>query len=156
MGNSNYFQIISDIVGRAERAIFSKFLLPHTVSNYQKNLQHGKPLKGSRVLVLGTAYKPDVDDLRESPALDVIGLLEQNGAVVDYHDPYIPQITQDSWEKTSVSYYLLSARQSDCLVIVTDHSCYDFPAILEAVNLIVDTRNALSRVSADRSKVVRL
>ena len=61
-------------------------------------MQHGKPLKGSRVLMLGAAYKPDLDDQRESPALDVIGLLEQNGAVVDYHDPYIPQITQVSWE----------------------------------------------------------
>ena len=76
--------------------------------------------------------------------------------MVDYHDPYIPQITQDSWQKTSVSDYLLSARQSDCLVIVTDHTCYDFPAILETANLIVDTRNALSKVGKDNSKVVRL
>ena len=118
--------------------------------------QHGKPLKGSRVLVLGAAYKPDVDDLRESPALDIIALLEQKGALVDYHDSYIPQITRDSWQKTSVSNYLLAARQSDCVVIVTDHNSYDFPAILEAVKMIVDTRNALSRVGADRSKVVRL
>jgi UDP-N-acetyl-D-glucosamine dehydrogenase len=118
--------------------------------------QHGKPLKGSRVLVLGAAYKPDVDDLRESPALDIIALLEQKGALVDYHDPYIPQISQDSWQKTSVSDYLLAARQSDCVVIVTDHSRYDFPAILDAAIMIVDTRNALSNVGADRSKVVRL
>ena len=118
--------------------------------------QHGKPLKDSRVMVLGAAYKPNVDDLRESPALDIIALLEQKGALVDYHDPYIPQITHDSWQKTSVSDYLQAARQSDCLVIVTDHSSYDFPAILEAAKMIVDTRNALSRVGADRSKVVRL
>lgn len=118
--------------------------------------KHGKPLKDSRVLVLGAAYKPDVDDLRESPALDVIDLLEQKGAVVDYHDPNIPQITHDSWQKSSVSDYLITARQSDCLVIVTDHCCYDFPAILETANLIVDTRNALSKVGKDSPKVVRL
>ncbi|GAH38956.1 unnamed protein product [marine sediment metagenome] len=106
--------------------------------------------------MLGAAYKPDVDDLRESPALDIIVLLEQKGALVDYHDPCIPQISQDSWQKTNVSDYPLSARQSDCVVIVTDHSRYDFPAILNATSLIVDTRNVLSRVSADRSKVVQL
>ena len=99
---------------------------------------------------------PDVDDLRESLVLDIIALLEQKGALGDYHDPYNPQISQDSWHKSSVSDYLLSARQSDCVVIVTDHSCYDFPAILETANLIVDTRNALSKVCKDSPKVVRL
>ena len=104
----------------------------------------------------GAAYKPDVDDLRESPALDIIALLEQKGALVDYHDPYIPQISQDSWQKSSVSDYLQAARQSDCVVIVTDHNSYDFPAILEAAQMIIDTRNALSMVGADRSKIIRL
>jgi len=118
--------------------------------------QHGKPLKDSHVLVLGAAFKPDVDDLRESPALDIIALLEQKGALVDYHDPYIPQITHNSWQKTSISNYLLAARQSDCVVIVTNHSFYDFPAILEAAKMIVDTRNALSMVGKESSKVVRL
>ena len=75
---------------------------------------------------------------------------------MDYHDPYIPQITHDSWQKSSVSYYLLAARQSDCVVIVTDHSCYDFPAILEAANLIVDTRNAFDQIGNESPKVVRL
>lgn len=118
--------------------------------------QHGKPLKGRCVLVLGASYKPNVDDERESPALDIIALLEKKGAVVDYHDPYIPQITQDSCQKTSVSDYLLAARQSDCLVIVTDHSCYDFPAILEAAKMIVDTRNAFDLIGNESPKIVRL
>ena len=88
--------------------------------------------------------------------MDIIALLEQKGALVDYHDPYIPQITHDTWQKTSVSYYLIAARQSDCIVIVTDHTCYDYKSILAAGKLIVDTRNALNQVSDDSPKVVRL
>jgi UDP-N-acetyl-D-glucosamine dehydrogenase len=116
----------------------------------------GKPLKGSRVLVLGAAYKPDVDDLRESPALDVIGLLEQKGANVSYHDPYIASIFHDGLEKESVTDVMAAVRQADCVVIVTNHSAYDYPAILESGRLIVDTRNALGNVGRDHPKVVRL
>jgi len=118
--------------------------------------QHGKPLKDSRVFVLGAAYKPDVDDTRESPAIDIIGLLEQKGALVDYNDPYIPEIRQDSWLKKSQPDYLQAANQADCVVIVTNHSCYKYESILETANLIVDTRNALSKVGKDSLKVVRL
>ncbi len=116
----------------------------------------GKPLKGSRVLVLGAAYKPDVDDLRESPALDVIGLLEQKGANVSYHDPYIPSIFHDGLEKESVADVMAAVRQADCVVIVTNHSAYDYKAILESGRLIVDTRNALGTVGRDHPKVTRL
>ncbi len=117
---------------------------------------YGKPLKGSRVLVLGAAYKPDVDDLRESPALDVIGLLEQKGANVSYHDPYIPSIFHDGLEKESVADVMAAVRQADCVVIVTNHSAYDYKAILESGRLIVDTRNALGTVGRDHPKVTRL
>jgi UDP-N-acetyl-D-glucosamine dehydrogenase len=118
--------------------------------------EQGKPLKGSHVLVLGAAYKPDVDDLRESPALDVIGLLEQKGADVSYHDPYIASIFHDGLEKDSVADVMSAVSQADCVVIVTNHSAYDYSAILESGQLIVDTRNALGNVGRDHPKVVRL
>ncbi len=118
--------------------------------------EHGKALKGSRVLVLGVAYKPDIDDLRESPALDVIGLLEQKGALVSYHDPYIPILRQDTWEKASVPDLLKAVRDVDCVVIVTNHKVYDYAALLESAKLIVDTRNALGKAGKESPKVRRL
>ncbi len=118
--------------------------------------QHGKALNGSHVLVLGAAYKPDIDDLRESPALDVIGLLMQKGAEVNYHDPYVSHIKHDTWEKSSLPDYLEETEQADCVVIVTNHSAYDYEAILERARLIVDTRNAMGNAGRQHQKVVRL
>ncbi len=118
--------------------------------------EQSKPLKGSRVLVLGAAYKPDVDDLRESPALDVIGLLRQKGADVSYHDPYIPRISQDSWALESVTDLMDTVRVADCVVIVTNHKVYDYPSLLESSRLLVDTRNALGKLGRDDPRVVRL
>lgn len=118
--------------------------------------EQSKPLKGSRLLVLGVAYKPDVDDLRESPALDVIGLLKQKGAEVSYHDPYIPTVTHDGWSLQSAPDLIATVRAADCVVIISNHSVYDYPAILEAARLIVDTRNALGSMGRNNPKVVRL
>jgi len=115
-----------------------------------------KPLKGSRVLVIGAAYKPDVDDIRESPALDIIGLLRQKGAEVDYHDPYIPKITHDDWFLESVPDFIEAASTADCVVIVTNHTTYDYQQILEKAQLIIDTRNALGDGGRSDSRVVRL
>ena len=115
-----------------------------------------KALKGSRVLVLGAAYKPDVDDLRESPALDVIGLLTNKGAQVSYHDPYIPRIRHDEWEMDSVTDLMAEVHAADCVVIITNHSDYNYPAILDAARLIVDTRNALNKARRNNPKVVSL
>lgn len=116
----------------------------------------GKPLKGSKVLVLGAAYKPDIDDLRESPALDVIGLIKAKGAVVSYHDPYIRHLKHDSWELDSVPNLIDAVREADCVTIVTNHKAYDYVAILDAAKLIVDTRNALGNLGCENPKVVRL
>jgi UDP-N-acetyl-D-glucosamine dehydrogenase len=115
-----------------------------------------KPLKGSRVLVIGAAYKPDVDDIRESRALDIIGLLRQKGAEVDYHDPYIPKITHDDWFLESVPDFIEAASTADCVVIVTNHTTYDYQQILEKAQLIIDTRNALGDGGRNDSRVVRL
>jgi UDP-N-acetyl-D-glucosamine dehydrogenase len=118
--------------------------------------EQGKALKGSSVLVLGVAYKPDIDDLRESPALDVIGLLEQKGANVSYHDPYIPRLKRDGGELRCTPDLAAAVQAADCVVIVTNHSSYDYANLLETANLIVDTRNALGKAGRDSAKVTRI
>jgi UDP-N-acetyl-D-glucosamine dehydrogenase len=129
----------------------------YVVGKVQDGLNEcAKPIKGSRVLVLGAAYKPDVDDLRESPALDVIGLLLQKGAKVEYHDPIISQIKHDDWYLTSVPDLYKAAEYADCVVIVTNHSAYDYSTILEKSALIVDTRNALGSLGRSSTKVIKL
>ncbi len=118
--------------------------------------EHEKAIKGSNVLVLGAAYKPDIDDLRESPAIDVIRLLDQKGAKVSYHDPYVPVVKEDGWEIRSIKDLMAGVKAADCVVIVTNHKVYDYEKILEESRLIVDTRNALGRMGLKNPKVVRL
>ncbi len=113
-------------------------------------------LKGSQILVLGVAFKPNVDDVRESPALDVIGLLQEKGAHVRYHDPYVPRIRQDEIVMDSEADAVLAARQADCVVIITNHDMYDYATILDAARLIVDTRNATGNSGAGRQNVIKL
>ena len=115
-----------------------------------------KALSDSKVLVLGAAYKPDVDDVRESPALDVIGLLQQGGADVSYHDPFIPKLKQDNIEMQSAKDLIQEVKKVDCVVIVTNHSQYDYREIFENARMIVDTRNALGSLGKDNPKVTRL
>ena len=101
----------------------------------------GKPLKNSRVLVLGVAYKKDIDDLRESPALDIIELLRAKGADVRYHDPYVPVISHNGHDLTCEPALDAALDAADCVLIVTDHSVYDWPAVLAKAKLVVDTRH---------------
>ena len=103
----------------------------------------GKAVKGSRVLVLGVAYKKDVSDVRESPALDVIELLRQKGADVRYHDPYVSAIEHNGHSLQSEADLMAALAAADCLVIATDHSSYDWEVIRKRARLIVDTRHAL-------------
>ncbi len=119
--------------------------------------EHEKPIKGSKVLVIGAAYKPDIDDLRESPALDVIGLLTEKGAAVEYHDPYCPSLhTHEGAMMYSVPDMLAAAEKADCAVIITNHKVYDYDALLEKAKLIVDTRNALGKTGRANPKVFGL
>lgn len=115
-----------------------------------------KPLNGSRVLILGIAYKPNIDDLRESPALDVIHLLQTKSAQVVYHDPYIPHLDHDNLRMESVTDLMAEVQKADCVAIITNHDDYDYPAILEAAQMVVDTRNALGKAGKNNPKVVRL
>lgn len=118
--------------------------------------EHGKPVKDSKILILGAAYKPDIDDMRESPSLDVIHLLEQKGADVSYHDPYVQHISHEGWEMESVDNLDKALIDSDCVVIITNHKKYDYDNILNKATLIVDTRNALGKSGKNNPKVKRL
>ncbi|MBN2046306.1 MAG: nucleotide sugar dehydrogenase, partial [Anaerolineaceae bacterium] len=127
------------------------------VSKVQDALNdHSKPLKDSDVLVLGVAYKPDIDDMRESPALDVIHLLEAKGAKVSYHDPFVPSFHHEGMEMKSITDLEAGLQSADCVVIVTNHHVYDWEDILERSKLIVDTRNGLGKAGKNHPKVVRL
>jgi UDP-N-acetyl-D-glucosamine dehydrogenase len=129
----------------------------YVVSKVQDALNdQGLALKGSRILVIGAAYKPNVDDIRESPSLDIIGLLRQKGALVDYHDPYIPILDHEDWSLKSVPDLIKSLQSADCAIIVTDHAVYDYESIFEYAPIIVDTRNALGKIAKDDMRVVRL
>jgi UDP-N-acetyl-D-glucosamine dehydrogenase len=125
-----------------------------TVTKVQNALNdQGKPLNGSRIHLLGVAYKSDIDDVRESPALDIIHILKRRGAIVSYSDPYVPSLSVHGDDFRSVP-MLPAAAESDCSVIVTNHADFDYGALLREANLIVDTRNALG--FAQSRKVVRL
>ncbi len=116
---------------------------------------HRKPVNGSRVLIAGVAYKKDIDDVRESPALDVIELLAKRGAEVSYHDPYVERLVVASKEMNTVPMDDLSA--FDCVVIITNHSELDYGRICEQSQLVVDTRNATRDVRGPhQNKVITL
>jgi UDP-N-acetyl-D-glucosamine dehydrogenase len=102
-----------------------------------------KPINGSNILLVGVAYKKDVNDMRESPALDILDLLIRRGAHVSYSDPWVPRLTHDKDTFTSVDLATALQQQTDCAVICTDHSGFDYKALIDSGTLIVDTRNAL-------------
>jgi UDP-N-acetyl-D-glucosamine dehydrogenase len=111
--------------------------------------RRGKALNGARVLVLGLAYKRDIDDLRESPSLTVIELLQQRGALVDYNDPFFATVGQGrKYALNMSSTPLEKIPEFDCVVIVTDHTQYDYPKIVASAKLVVDTRNATKGIDA--------
>ena len=115
-----------------------------------------KSVNGSRVLVLGVAYKKDISDVRESPALDVIQLLLDRGAEVLFSDPYAAEVRLDRGTLRSAPLTDELLAGCDCTVIVTDHSCYDYARVVEKSRIVVDTRNATRRVGAGREKIARL
>jgi UDP-N-acetyl-D-glucosamine dehydrogenase len=124
----------------------------NTISSALNNVR--KPLNGSRVLVLGVSYKKDIDDLRESPALTIIELLRQQGAIVSFNDPYFPVLLKGRHYNLQMERVPLDEiSKYDCVVIITDHSDYDYAAIVREAQLVVDTRNATRGI--DSAKVVR-
>ena len=129
--------------------------MPHFVVDKIQNAlnDHTKPLKGSRVHLMGVAYKRDIDDVRESPALDIIHLLGTRGAKVSYSDPWIPKIQADGIALAGIDQET-GCREADCVVVVTDHKKFDYAGLVAQSRLIVDTRNALKGIESD--KIVRL
>ena len=115
-----------------------------------------KPLRGSRVLVLGVAYKRDIDDVRESPALDIIRLLEVQGAIVSFHDPFIERVKEDGHELERVPLTAETLAASDAAVIVTDHRAIDWQFVVDHAEIVVDTRNATAKTRGGRARIVSL
>ncbi|MET0850793.1 MAG: nucleotide sugar dehydrogenase [Candidatus Rokuibacteriota bacterium] len=116
----------------------------------------GRSVRGASVLVLGVTYKPDVNDIRESPALEIVEALLQKGARVSYADPYVPQVTLEGRKMTAVEVSPESLAAADCVLILTNHSSFDYAAIAERAALVVDTRNALRGFRPSRADVVTL
>jgi UDP-N-acetyl-D-glucosamine dehydrogenase len=123
--------------------------------------EDGKPIKGAKVLVMGVAYKKDVDDLRESPSLKVIEILESRGAKVSYNDPYVPSLRArklrhyETFDLDSVDLEDRTIAEADCVLIATDHSAYDYDRIVRHARRVVDTRNATRSVRQSRNKIVK-
>lgn len=134
-------------------------LMPYRMMNkisFALNRQ-GKALSGSTVLFLGVAYKPDIDDPRESPALLVMEQVAHKGAKVIYHDPYIPEVTDEqgrTWKGCELTDALIAS--VDCVVFTTNHTCFDVPRIVRQAKLVVDTRNAVKDISIERGNVFKL
>jgi UDP-N-acetyl-D-glucosamine dehydrogenase len=129
--------------------------MPHFVIEKVQNALNDrcKPLRGSKILISGVAYKRDIDDVRESPALDIIHLLTQRGANVGYSDPYVPALRFEGADLSSED-LLTAAKSADCVVIVTDHKAVDYQALVRDASLVVDTRNALKGFTSPN--IVRL
>jgi UDP-N-acetyl-D-glucosamine dehydrogenase len=112
-----------------------------------------KSVKGSRILVLGVAYKRDIDDVRESPALDVMRLLQQQGAIVDYHDPHIPQFREHGETLTGVPLTDELLGAVDAVLIITDHRNVDYQRVLDTAKLVVDTRNVTAGMRPAKARL---
>jgi UDP-N-acetyl-D-glucosamine dehydrogenase len=115
-----------------------------------------KAVNGSSVLVIGVAYKRDIDDVRESPALDIMRLLESRGAVVSYHDPHIPTVREHGENRSSVPLTRDAIARADAVVIVTDHKAVDYQLLADHAAVIIDTRNAMARARPSHARVVSL
>jgi UDP-N-acetyl-D-glucosamine dehydrogenase len=110
--------------------------------------EQSKAVRGSHVLLLGVAYKRNIDDIRESPALDVIRLLHQRGAEVAYHDPHVPVLKDEGITLNSVPLTAEALKQADCVVIVTDHAAVDYKLVARHARTTVDTRHVLPKVGS--------
>ena len=129
----------------------------YVVDRVARALNHEKkPIAGSNILALGVAYKRDISDVRESPALDVIRLLQQREAVVEYADPYVPEIKTDNGPMKRVKVTAERLQGCDCAVILTDHVGFDYELICRHAPLVFDTRNATRNITSPKARVVKL
>ena len=117
---------------------------------------HSKSIRGSKIMILGVAYKKNVSDCRESPALDVMRLLSQKGAVLSYNDPFVPSMRLNGEVLRSLELSSQSIAKHDCLIILTDHTIYDFKAIIASAKLVIDTRNATKGFGEFKDRIIKL
>jgi UDP-N-acetyl-D-glucosamine dehydrogenase len=118
--------------------------------------QNSKSVKGSKIMILGVAYKKNVSDCRESPALDVMRLLNEKSAILSYNDPYVPTLRLNSETLTSMELTPAALASHDCLVILTDHSDYDFKNIIRSAKLVIDTRNVTKGLDEFKDRIIKL
>jgi len=137
--NARLIEVASEINTNMPRYVVQR--IADILNEYERSV------KGSRILILGVAYKKDVNDIRESPAIDIISLLSDKGAIVYYFDPYIPKIQIGDLEIESVELTREILRESDLVVLITDHSIFDYEFIYKNANLIFDTKNAFKNYS---------
>jgi len=145
---ARFIELASEINGNMPRYVLGKII--------DALNSHGKPVRGSRILILGVAYKRDVGDTRESPAIDIIRMLDERGADLSYYDPYARLDLREMAIERCEGLTPETLEKVDCVVIVTDHSCVDYQFVVKHSKLVVDCRNATKRVEEGREKVVRI
>jgi len=147
---ARFIELAAEVNGQMPHYVLSKIVDSLNVRR--------KALRGSRILVMGVAYKRDTNDTRESPALDLMRLLRERGAIVRYYDPYVPELAAGAHgpAEESVSFSPSALRRFDGSVIVTDHSGVDYQVLVDGVPVVIDTRNATRHVRRGRSKLVKL
>ncbi len=129
----------------------------YVVSRIQDALnRYKKPLNGSKILIIGVAYKPNINDMRESPALDIIHLLREKGAIVTYYDPYVPELDYDNIQMSSEKDLVTSVEDVDLVAIITNHSKIDYNMVVERAQLVFDARNATKDMPKANLKVIKL
>jgi UDP-N-acetyl-D-glucosamine dehydrogenase len=145
MKTLNYKTRLIDLAGEINSE------MPHyVVDKVQDALnQHGKAVRASRILILGMAYKRDIDDVRESPALDIMRMLIRKGADVSFHDPYVSEVRDEGQVFHSAPLTEQSLAECDCVVITTDHESVDYRLVVRHAPLVVDTRNATRSLAGD-------
>jgi len=145
---TRFIDLASEINSEMPRYVVEK--VAHALNDERK------PVNGSHILVLGVAYKRDIDDVRESPALDVIRLLEDQGAAVQFHDPFIPCVREDGHVREGVALTPEQLTESDAVVIVTDHKDVDYKMVMNHASLIIDSRNVTKDMPRSKARVVSL
>ncbi|MFT5369642.1 MAG: UDP-N-acetyl-D-glucosamine dehydrogenase [Candidatus Latescibacterota bacterium] len=146
--NARFIELASEVTRSMPGHVVSKVV--DVLNDFEKSL------KGSSVLILGATYKPDVSDVRESPALDILEMLQAKGALVAYHDPFVPHIQIDTLDLKCVDLDEARLKKADCVVITTHHSAYDYEWIVQHARCVVDTRNATKHVTGAKLNVVKL
>ena len=146
--NSRFIELASEVTRSMPGYVVGR--VAQVLNDFEKSV------RGSHILVLGVAYKPDVGDVRESPSLDIIAMLRSQGASVSYNDPHVPAIEMVGLDMQSIELDEASLGRVDCVVVATHHTAYDYPWIVRCSRCLFDTRNATKGVEDSEGKIIRL